>query len=254
MNAFSKAARLFLAGTGARRPGLALAAALGLLSGAQPAMADLSVNLLIADLVQPNQMRQDILLSNGGDATIYVEVGVEELVPVSDTEREPRQGSPDELGLLVTPNRLILEPGQRRPVRAVVLQRDADRERVYRITSKPAVGDIIPDQAPAKGQTSLTLNVTVAYQTILYVRPLSIREDLAAARQGDLLTFENRGNVSMLLDSGQQCPAAAGDPAACEELPAKRVYPGKGWTVPVQEDAVARYTIKGPTSQVSKEF
>ena len=99
--------------------------------GAGEAHAQLAADNLILDFANPKMTRRDINLSNSGSEAMYVEVQVEEVLAGPGDTRSTRTGTPDEMGLLVTPNRLILAPGQRRPVRAVLLKRP-DTERVTR--------------------------------------------------------------------------------------------------------------------------
>jgi P pilus assembly chaperone PapD len=217
------------------------------------ARAELAADNLILDFANPKVTRRDINLSNTGSEPTYVEVQVEEILTGPGETRTTRTGTPDELGLLVTPNRLILAPGQRRPVRAVLLKRP-DVERVYQITMKPVVGDVLPDQAPAPGKKSMNIKVLVGYQAIVFVRPAKVEEKLVASRQGRKLRFENAGDVSMLLDSGRQCATPETAAASCAQLPSKRLRPGAAWEVALASDAPVSYTVDAPSGQKQEIF
>ncbi|HWL67644.1 MAG TPA: fimbria/pilus periplasmic chaperone, partial [Geminicoccus sp.] len=214
---------------------------------------NLTVDTLLVDMADPAQSRRDLTLANTGSEKLYVQVDVEEMV-ATDEGREARTGSPDELGLLVTPNRLILEPGQRRPVRMVVLNRQVDRERMFRITLKPVVGDILSDEPAASNAPSAMIKVVVGYQAYLFVRPARIEESLLATRDGRQLQFRNAGNVSLLLDDGRQCADPTLPRDECTPLPSRRIYPGQSWSVELPNDNRAEYTVGAPSGRISKEF
>lgn len=211
------------------------------------AQAQLAVDSMIVDFADPKLSRQDIVLSNNGNEVMYVEIEPEELVLGPRREPQGRSGTPDELGLLVTPNRMVLAPGQRRPVRAVLLQRP-EVERIYRVTIKPVVGDALIDPALAGKKKALDLKVMVGYRAILLVRPAKIEEKLQSSREGHKLRFVNQGNVSMMLDFGRQCATPETPPASCATLPSKRVWPGMAWEVDLPQSGPASYTVEGPSS------
>ncbi|WP_157505606.1 hypothetical protein [Geminicoccus roseus] len=130
---------------------------------ASVARAGLVVDTLIINLADPRQNRRDMTLSNDGPETLYVDIAVEEIMVGAQGSIEARSASPDELGFLVTPNRLILAPGQRRPVRLVVMKRSDEIERIYRLTMQPMVGDVLPGAPAPAGSTSASLKVMVGY-------------------------------------------------------------------------------------------
>ncbi|WP_191059427.1 fimbrial biogenesis chaperone [Geminicoccus harenae] len=223
--------------------------------GAVPiAHAGLTVSQMTLDLADPRQNRSDITLGNDGDETLYVEVTVEELVIVEGGTQQVRQGSPDDLGLLVTPNRLVLEPGQRRIVRAAVLDRPTATERAYQLTMKPLVGNIIADRSVAPGKKSAMIKVLVGYRILAFIRPAAIVEDLQATRHGQELRVQNRGNVSILLTDGRQCPTPATPSTSCDKLPTKRVYPGVSWSISLPHGTPAEFQIVGPSGHSRREF
>lgn len=215
--------------------------------------AQLMIDSLTLDFAQPNVMRRDITLYNSGRETLYVEVQLEEILAGPGEERSSRTGTPDELGLLVTPNRMVLAPGQRRPVRAVLLQRPAV-ERIYRITMKPVVGALLPDEAAAPKGKAMSVKVLVGYQTFVIARPADMVEDFRASRQGHTLRFENDGAVSVLLRSGRQCAGAETPTEDCAPLPSKRIWPGTVWELKLAHDAPVTYTVESPSGQAQRTF
>jgi P pilus assembly chaperone PapD len=110
---------------------------------------------------------------------------------------------------------------------------NADRERVYRVTVKPVVGGIESEESGLK--------VLVGYDVLVLVRPAQSNPNVTASRSGQRLSFSNSGNVSVELINGRQCNSGQ-----CTELPGKRLYPGASWTVELNSDSPAEYTLRSP--------
>ena len=86
------------------------------------------------------------------------------------------------------------------------------------------------------------------------VRPLRPARPVAnvrGRREGRRLTFSNAGNVSAEIVHGRQCDADGGH---CAELPGKRLYPGASWTVDLQSDRPAEYSLKSPARTEQRVF
>lgn len=203
---------------------------------AAPVHAEIVLSDLIVDLQPGKQVRDDVEVWNNSPDRSYIAVEPREIVdPGTAAQAALEEPDPQKLGLLVSPTRMILEPGQRKLLRVAVLSPESDRERVYRIMVKPVVGDV---QAKDSG-----LKILVGYDVLVLVRPAQPRPQVAGQRAGRKLTFTNRGNVSVELIDGQQCRAAH---AQCSDLPGKRLYPNASWTVELPADAPAEYALKSP--------
>lgn len=201
-----------------------------------PAQAGIVLSELIVELAPGKQMSDDVEVLNDSPERAFVAVEPREIVnPGSATQSSRQDPDPEKLGILVSPARMILEPGQRKLVRFADLAPPADRERVYRVTVKPVTG---PIQSDASG-----LKVLLGYDVLVLVRPAQLHPDVLGLRSGRSLTFNNRGNVSVEVVDGRQCPA---DHSACTPLPGKRIYPGGTWRVELQSDQPAEYTLKSP--------
>lgn len=192
-----------------------------LASWTTPAFADLVLSKVILDVPADAPPRDDIELFNGGDERLYV---VAEPARIHDpgmtSEQRQESGDPSVTGLLVSPQKLILEPGERKLVRvASVLPRD-NEERVYRVAIKPVAGDITANTS--------ALKVFVGYDVLVIMRPQLATGTLEARRDGDRLTVHNASNSNIELAQGRQCDASGN---ACQTLPAKRVYAGADWSV-----------------------
>lgn len=211
---------------------------------ATPAHAGIVLSQLIVDLQPGKDARQDIEVWNNSDARTYVAVEPREIVnPGTATEARRQDPDPEKLGLLVSPARMILDPGQRKLVRVAEIAAPETRERVYRVTVKPVVGPISSDESGLK--------VLVGYDVLVLVRPAQPAPAVTYGRSGDTAPFRNDGNVSVEMVDGRQC-----DPAgkSCSDLPGKRLYAGAQWSEPLKPGFRAEYTLKSPGQSVRKTF
>ena len=200
------------------RAALAALAAGGL---ATPASAGLMLSKVILDLGPETTPRDDIELWNDGAERLYVVAEPAEVVdPGLPTEQRRPSGDPAVTGLLVTPQKLILEPGEHKLVRIAALAERPAHDRVYRVTIKPVAGPVSADQS--------ALKLFVGYDALVIYRPEQPRSDVSATRNGRQLTFHNGGNTNVELAQGRQCDASGQD---CRDLPANRLYPGADWTI-----------------------
>lgn len=200
------------------------------------AHAELVLSELIVELQPGKHIRDDLEVWNNAPERTFVAVEPREIVNSGlASQSERRDPDPEKLGLLVSPSRMILEPGERRLLRIAALALSADREHVYRVTVKPVVGGV---EAKDSG-----LKLLVGYDVLVLVRPAQPVANVSASRLGRKLTFRNMGNVSVEIVDGRQCNAAH---AQCTALPGKRLYSGASWTVELGSDGPAEYVLKSP--------
>ena len=211
---------------------------------ASAARAELVLSQLIVQLQSGKKIREDVEVWNNSPERAYVTVEASEVVnPGQPAESRRTDPDPARLGLLVSPARMILEPGQRKLVRMAVVSPRADRERVYRVTVKPTVGEVASE---ASG-----LKILIGYDVLVLVRPADLRPNVVASRSGDALIFRNDGNMSVELLEGRQCKAVG---VNCTELPAKRLYSGAQWSVKLRSDLPADYTIDSGGKRIQKRY
>jgi len=225
----------------ARILGTALVAAL---LAAAPARSELVLSELIVDLQPAKHAREDVEVWNNSPERSFVSIEPREItgagLPSQGIRRDP---DPEQLGLLVSPTRMILEPGQRKLVRIASLKQDAQHEHVFRVTIKPVLGAL---QSSDSG-----LKLLVGYDVLVLVRPAQLLPDVNGVRHGRALIFTNSGNVSVEIVDGRQCNAAH---AQCAELPGKRLYPGATWSVELPSDLPAEYRLKSPGRSERRTF
>ena len=204
------------------------------LAGAEPARAEMILSHVIVDLAPGTVPSNDIEIWNTDEERLYVVVEpVEVISPGLPEEQRVQRPDPEQLGLLVTPNRLILEPGQRKRVRITALSPRGAVDRIYRVAIKPVAGDL--------AAKATALKVLVGYDVLVMLRPEEPTEQLSASRHGRTITFRNDGNTNIELFDGRQCDAKGG---RCVDLPGKRLYAGAVWTLPLPYDAPLDYAIK----------
>ena len=211
-------------------------ALLGLLASASPAAAELVLSQLVVELAPGQQDRADIEVLNRSPDRSFVTVEPREVVAPGTVQESSRSDpDPEKLGLLVSPERIVLEPGERRLMRIAALG-SSDRERVYRVRVEPVVGQL---SAQSSG-----LKILVGYDVLVLVRPAEAKPHVSGSRSGGDLKLLNDGNVSVELVDGRACDASM---HSCRDLPAGRLYAGAVRSVPVGDAATVQYKLKvGP--------
>lgn len=207
---------------------LALPAALG---AAATARAEMVLSQVIVDLLPGKPPREDIEVWNDGPERMYVLAEPFEIL-AAGTPQEQRvpAGMPEQSGILVSPQRLVLEPGERRTVRVAAIGERPAADRVYRVAIRPVAGAVSAEET--------ALKVFVGYDTLVLVRPERATGDVEAQRSGRTLVLVNSGNTAQELFGGQQCDAAGGN---CQALPSKRLYPGASWEQALPYDTQVTY-------------
>lgn len=217
--------------------------AVALLS-ASASHAELVLSQLVVELRQSSKTRADIEVWNSSDERSYVAVEPSEILnPGRANEQRRSEADPERRGLLVSPTRMILEPGQRKLVRLAALGPAADAERVYRVTIRPVAGELSSEDSGLK--------LLVGYDVLVLLRPQSSQPRLSAARSGRRLTLRNDGNASLELIGGRQCDESR---KACIDLPGKRLYAGAEWTQQLRSDDPVEFTVVSDGRSSQKSF
>lgn len=204
---------------------------LGTLLLAQPARAEMILSQVIVDLLPGQPGRGDIEAWNASNERMYVAAEPFEILnPGTPEEQRVPASDPEQSGILVSPQKLILEPGERRVVRIAAMGPRPERDRIYRVAIKPVGGPVTADTTAVK--------VFVGYDALVLFRPNQVVGSVEFKRAGRSLTLENHSNTAQEIFDGTQCDAAG---AQCETLPAKRLYPGASWTQTLPFDTPASY-------------
>lgn len=211
---------------------------------APPACAEMVLSQVVLDIRPEEPSREDIEVWNTGPERIYVAAEPAEIRSAGTIfETRVTNVDPTVSGLLVTPQRLILDPGQRRIVRvATVLPRGAT-DRIYRVTIKPVAG-------PLSARVD-ALKVFVGYDVLVLQRPSQIVGSVTAQRSEHKITFKNESNTAQELFEGKQCDSLGQN---CRTLPANRIYAGTSWEVPLSYDTPVEYRVSDGNQHVTKKF
>ena len=189
------------------------------------ANAQLAIDKLWIDFETTEATRGDLLVANESSDRYYINVDVFEIVNPG-TEKEERRTftDPSELGLLVTPNRMILEPGQSRSLRIIRLDEGRSQERIYRIRVEPKVGEL--SVSGVQEERAMLIKLLAAYEVLVTSRPSGARNEIQAVRNANTLELTNNGNSNVLLFDGHLCSAGAQPDATgenCRKIDTRRL-------------------------------
>lgn len=219
-------------------------AALFALLAQSPVQAEMVLSQVIVDMQPGKASHEDIEVWNAGKERLYV--AAEPFViqrPGQPDEQRVASPDPTESGLLVTPQRLVLEPDQRRLIRVSAIVPPPPTDRVYRITVKPVAGPVATDVT--------ALKVFIGYDVLVLRRPQAITGEVTASRAGRQLTLRNGSNTAQEIYEGKQCDAAG---ANCVSLPATRLYSQVEWRQELPYDTPVQYRITSGNGSLVKQF
>nr|WP_010133622.1 hypothetical protein [Microbulbifer agarilyticus] len=172
-----------------------------------PALAGMSLDKIIVYLDDSPNVREDIVVSNPDEETLYLKTEVYRVDnPGFEDEKRIRVVDPKEFKLLVSPAKAVIGSGESKRFRMMSLERDLTKEKVYRVTFRPVVGDIESDRTAVK--------ILVAYQALIFVQPQNGKYQLEVTRQGDRWSLKNNGNINVEVSNVQYCP----DALNCQKL------------------------------------
>lgn len=201
------------------------------------AFAQLSINRLWVDLDAGKAPRSDLVIRNDSEDRYYISVETAEIVaPGTDAEERRGIADPEQLGLLVTPNRMVLEPGASRSIRVVSLNQALAQDRIYRIMISPQVGAIQTSEAQPEVR-DLAIKILSAYEALVVARPPNPAPKVVAQRADDRIIFSNEGNSNVLFLDAFVCPPSVTGLTAnetCRSFPATRLYAGGTIEMPLE--------------------
>jgi P pilus assembly chaperone PapD len=215
-----------------------------LIGASVPAGANIVLSQVILDLVPGAPTAQDIeVWNNGAERSYVIAEPAEVIAPGQAEERRETNPNPEISGILVTPQRMILEPGQRRLIRVSAVAPRLAQDRIYRVAVKPVAGDVTA--------SATALKLLIGYDVLVIYRPEKMQGKVSATRSPGFITFRNDGNTNVEMFEGEQCEVAG---KACKSLPANRLYPGMNWRVPIGLATPVKYRIATAGQSVVQNF
>lgn len=209
-----------------------------------PAHAEMVLSQVIVDLQPGKPSHDDIEVWNNGPERIYVVAEPSEIQsPGKPGEQRVANPDPAVTGLLVTPQRLVLEPDQRRVIRISAVSPRGAVDRIYRVTVKPVTGAIT--------SSTTALKVLFGYDVLALYRPEKITGGVTATRIGRGIIIRNDSNTAQELFAGKQCDTAGKN---CKSLPATRLYAGATWEQNLEYDTPVEYQVTRGNGVVSMRF
>lgn len=209
---------------------------------ASQANSELILETLVVELNDDDDGVEDIEIYNSGSERQFVSVEASLIEEPGVANRRVSNADPEALGLLASPGKAILEPGERRLIRLATLSDEVDDEQVYRVLVRP-----VPpiDEPSASG-----LNIMVGYDVLVLVRPDQVSRALHGQIENDILTLRNEGNASVELLKGSQCSA----PDRCKDVPGKRLYAGETYTISLDNGSPVDFVVKYADGVRSERF
>ncbi|MBT6583720.1 MAG: hypothetical protein HON77_05375 [Gammaproteobacteria bacterium] len=208
--------------------------------------AGVVLNRAIVIFDDSDQARQDVIVSNDSDSDrLFVSVTPFLVMNPGTEERELAPLSIDEdAGLLVTPNKLLIEPSGSAIVRMLNMAEPDTNEVYYRVNFTPIQKPIEFERQEGDEleESQMLVTIALAYQALVIVPPLEPKALPRFTRTGKTVVFTNPGNSFYLLRDGVQC--SPDDQDDCVDLTSKRVYPGNEYVVELPFDGPAQYVAR----------
>ena len=211
-----------------------------------PVQAEMVLNKIIINFQTGKEVREDIEVFNNGNDNLYISTKLFAInQPESETPERKELTNPRSAGIIISPTRFVVAPGQRKVVRVSTTQAAIDKDKVYRILMKPHVGKF--DLATEKKVAGI--KIILGYELLVFVRPATLQADLQVQRQGKLLSLHNAGNTNINVREIKLCQDS--ERKNCEVLGGKRLYAGQKWQVELPRTEGAIFIRKSVGSAFS---
>lgn len=221
-----------------------------------PAFANLTADPIILSFAGTEDARKDIKVGNSSNRPQYLEISVSRITELGIfPETYFDSADPAEVGLLVAPRRIVLQPGEEKVIRVILLDREIETDKAWRVNISPVIGDINADKSVA-----VTM---IGFKALVFARPDEPQSNIVGARDGQTLTLSNIGNTNVVLFDGEQCPVSETAVEAerdseteteCSSVTGKRLWPGAEWTVELPLDAPVTFTLRDTEEERTIEF
>ena len=198
--------------------------------------SSINVQPMLASMT-PDQHYIDLYVKNVGSDRAYATVKVYRVFNPGMANQKVTllKDNPYGIGLIASPSKLIIPPGQIRHVRLLyVKSKPIKQDQVFYIVTSPAEGELVQVAESNDGKkvtkqvAKSGLQVVLAYKTKLFVRPDNAKPNIVSHREGKQLIIENKGNTNVYLGKFKQCEGKH-----CTALPSlvRRMYAGNTWKI-----------------------
>lgn len=171
-----------------------------------------------------NNHEQKVTVKNMGDAPLYLSLSLQKVMnPGMEPETKVALGQLERPGMLVSPDRLTLGPGQSHKVSLRSLA-EPETEQLYRLYVVP-VRALKVDDAP-RDKLTAPMSVAIGYGVLVRHMPAPARQRSAWSHSCEIsgITLSNTGNVRHLLsDVGQPGQTVALFPGHPQHFPGKQL-------------------------------
>jgi len=204
----------------------------------------ITVNPLFASLTFKKRY-QDIQVQNaesGKGDTAYVSISIYRVnhPGMPDQSFTKLDDNPYKIGLIVTPNKMVIPSGQMRIARVLYIGKPVDADVLYEVKFTPVSGNLV---AIGQDKTNIAAGVelVIAYGVGILVRPVDLNPNVTAVRDGKKVTLSNTGNTTVSI--GHCTP---------DKYFFVRLYPGNVKHVTLKTDSAQTCKQEILQNQVSK--
>lgn len=160
----------------------------------------ITVNPLFASLTFKNRYH-DIQVQNaesGKGDTAYVAISIYKVnhPGMPDQSFTKLDDNPYKIGLIVTPNKMVIPAGQMRIARVLYIGKPVDADVLYEVKFTPVSGNLIAIGQDKKN-IAAGVELVIAYGVGILVRPVDLKPNVTAVRHGKNVTLSNTGNTTV---------------------------------------------------------
>lgn len=203
--------------------------------------AQISVNDVIVQFKAGQRPVQNLIIKNASPEVFYVTATAEE---IQDPGEDKSALLPTE-DLLISPKRFSVDGKNERVVRLLSKNQSESKERVYRVTFTPQDKEFGEVTSSKIQERNTQLKILTGMGILVFIDPSVPNPELKWNRFEDSIVFENTGNQHVRLMQGKACDS---ENVGCIDLPTRRVYGGRQFTVKVAAGKTIFYTRRdGPS-------
>lgn len=178
---------------------------------------------------------QFVAIKNEGSKKAYVMMSAKKLLNIGDpTPKYYSNKNPKLLGLLVSPMKLVLKPGQTRKVRVTDLTKPEARKNGD-VFYKVFASQVAPPKKKGKESSGVGMKVEFNINTEFYVisRANPMKPNLSTNITDGRINMHNEGNTTMQMDFITQCDKTK---TTCKSFGNAILYPGKKVSIKLLSD------------------